>query len=162
MTAAASFVACAHLDAEAARKSLLQADADFARDVAARGTEAWVEAFAEDGAMLIANAPLIRGREKIRELMAELGDPHKGKPELLIRWRPLGAQVSNDGDARVDVRKLGFGDGPGRAPEQVPDGVAQAGGRIVEGAGRSGIAGLGGSLYSALIRSKPPARAGGR
>jgi ketosteroid isomerase-like protein len=97
ITAAASFVACAHLDAEAARKSLLQADVDFARDVAARGTEAWVDAFAEDGAMLIANAPLIRGRQKIRELMAELGDPRKGKPELLMRWRPLGAQVSNDG-----------------------------------------------------------------
>ena len=89
--------ACAHVDAEAARRSLLQADADFARDVATRGTEAWVEAFAEDGAMLIADAPLVRGREKIRELMAVLGDPRKGKPALLIRWRPLGGQVSNDG-----------------------------------------------------------------
>ncbi len=96
LIAAAAF-ACAHVNPEAARKSLLQADADFARDVAERGTAAWAEAFAEDGAMVIANTPLVRGREKIRELMAELGDPRKAKPELLIRWRPLGAQVSDDG-----------------------------------------------------------------
>jgi ketosteroid isomerase-like protein len=94
---AAASLACAHVDAEAARRSLLQADADFARDVSARGTAAWAEAFAEDGAMLIANTPLVRGREKIRELMADLGDPGKAKPELQIRWRPLGAQVSDDG-----------------------------------------------------------------
>lgn len=94
---ATTLVACAHVDAEAARKSLLQADAEFARDVAARGTEAWAATFAEDGAMLIANAPLVRGREKIRALMADLGDPRTGRPELIIRWRPLGAQVSDDG-----------------------------------------------------------------
>lgn len=94
---AAALCACAHFDAEAARRSLLQADADFAREVAARGTEAWVEAFAEDGAMLVANTPLVRGRERIRALMSELGDPRKARAELQIRWRPLGAQVSDDG-----------------------------------------------------------------
>jgi len=96
-TAALSLLACARLDPEAARRSLLQADLDFARDVAARGTAAWAETFAEDGAMLVANTPLVRGREKIRELMADLGDPRTAKPDLQIRWRPLGAQVSDDG-----------------------------------------------------------------
>jgi ketosteroid isomerase-like protein len=88
---------CAHVDLEAQRRSLLDADAKFAADVAARGVEAWAEVFAEDGAMFIPNAPLIRGRQQIRELMADLGDPRKAPPALQIRWKPLGAQVSADG-----------------------------------------------------------------
>src|SRR5205085_9724146 len=37
---------CAHVDADAARLSLLQADIEFDRDVAQRGLEAWVAVFA--------------------------------------------------------------------------------------------------------------------
>jgi ketosteroid isomerase-like protein len=88
---------CAHVDAEAARCSLLESDADFDRAVAERGVEAWVEAFAEDGAMLPGGASILRGHEKIRAAMAQLGDPRKGPPELKLRWKPLGAQVSADG-----------------------------------------------------------------
>jgi ketosteroid isomerase-like protein len=90
-------VGCAHVDAEAARRSLLQADADFDRAVAERGVEAWVEAFAEDAAMFPRNQPLVRGHEKIRAEMAALGDPRKAPPDLKVRWKPLGAQVSADG-----------------------------------------------------------------
>jgi hypothetical protein len=36
---------------------LLQADRDFARDTAARGTAGWVAAFADDGAMLLGGSP---------------------------------------------------------------------------------------------------------
>jgi len=86
----------ARLDAEATRRSLVQADVDFDRTVAERGVEAWVEAFAEDGAMLPAGAPLLRGHEKIRAAMAELGDPRQAPPDLKLRWKPLGAQVSAD------------------------------------------------------------------
>ena len=94
---AALLSACAHFDAEAGRASLLKADADFARDVAARGADAWVEAFADDGAMMVNNRPVVRGHEKIREIMGDLGDPRKAPSSLQIRWRPLGAQVSADG-----------------------------------------------------------------
>jgi ketosteroid isomerase-like protein len=92
-------VACAHarVDLEASRASLIQADADFNADVAKRGLDAWVDAFAEDGAMFVTGAPVIRGHDKIREAMEELGDPREGPGKLTIRWRPLGAQVSSDG-----------------------------------------------------------------
>jgi len=92
-----ALTACAHVDLEAARKSLIRADADFNADVAARGVDAWVEVFAEDGAMLVPNQPLIRGHAKIRETMADLGDPRKAAPALKLRWKPLAAQVSDDG-----------------------------------------------------------------
>ena len=93
----ASLCACAHLDPEAARRSLLDADARFAQEVSERGVEAWVEAFGDEGVMLADSSPLIRGREQIRSTMSALGDPRKAPPELRLRWRPLGAQVSADG-----------------------------------------------------------------
>ncbi len=95
--ALASLCACAHLDPEAARRSLLDADTAFAQQVSERGVEAWVEAFGDEGLMLVSDDPLIRGREPIRSTMSALGDPRKAPPELRLRWRPLGAQVSADG-----------------------------------------------------------------
>ena len=92
-----ALVGCAHVDLDAARKSLLKADSDFAADVAARGTDAWVEIFAEDGAMMVPNRSIVRGRAQIREIMSDLGDPRKAPPELTLRWKPLGAQISDDG-----------------------------------------------------------------
>ncbi len=97
LIAAVALCACAHVDADAARRSLLQADTDNDRDVAQRGVDAWVAMFAEDGAIFPGEAPLFRGHEKIRAEMAALGDPRKQPPELRVRWKPLGAQVSADG-----------------------------------------------------------------
>ena len=92
---------CAHLageqDDESLRKSLLQADLGFAHEVALRGTEAWVETFADDGIMLSDGGGTIRGKEKIRAAMAALGDPRKSPGKVQIRWTPLGAEVSRDG-----------------------------------------------------------------
>src|SRR4051812_48613970 len=91
-----ALTACAHVDREAARKSLIKADSDFAADVAARGVDAWVDVFAEDGAMMVREQPIVRGHAKIREIMNDLGDPRKSPPELTLRWKPLGAHVSDD------------------------------------------------------------------
>jgi hypothetical protein len=55
-----STLACAAQHAGGARPNaavLLQADRDFARDTAARGTAGWVAAFADDGAMLLGGSP---------------------------------------------------------------------------------------------------------
>jgi ketosteroid isomerase-like protein len=93
----AAAAACAHLDPEAARRSLLAADTRFAQDVAERGVDAWVDAFGDEGVMLPGGGALVRGRQQIRTVMAALGDPRTGAPELRLRWRPLGAQVSGDG-----------------------------------------------------------------
>jgi ketosteroid isomerase-like protein len=93
--------ACAHVpaapDAEALRKSLLQADLDFAHEVALRGTEAWVAAFAPDGAMFVDGDGAVRGSERIRAAMAALGDPRHAPGKVQLRWTPLGAEVSRDG-----------------------------------------------------------------
>ena len=88
--------ACAHA-AAGGRESLLKADADFARDVEERGLDAWVEAFADDGAMFPAGEPAIRGHDRIRATMEELGDPRRAPPALRVRWKPLGADISDDG-----------------------------------------------------------------
>jgi ketosteroid isomerase-like protein len=93
--------ACAHApaapDADALRKSLLQADLDFAQDVALRGTEAWVAVFAPDGAMFVDGDGVVRGHERIRAAMAALGDPRRAPGKVQLRWTPLGAEVSRDG-----------------------------------------------------------------
>jgi ketosteroid isomerase-like protein len=92
--------ACAHvapLDADSARRSLLQADIDFAHDVEVRGTDAWVETFADDGAMFSDGGGMIRGHEQIRKAMAALGDPRHAPGKVQIQWTPLGAEVSRDG-----------------------------------------------------------------
>jgi ketosteroid isomerase-like protein len=83
-------IGCAHASGDVA--SLMKADRDFNDDVAKRGLDAWVEAFADDGAMFVNGAPIIRGHAEIREAMDELRDGR-----LTIRWKPLGAQVSRDG-----------------------------------------------------------------
>jgi hypothetical protein len=92
--------ACAHvgpLDAESTRRSLLQADLDFAHDVEVRGTDAWVDAFTSDGAMLVDGGGMIRGHEELRKAMAALGDPRHAPGKVQIKWTPLGAEVSKDG-----------------------------------------------------------------
>ena len=81
-------VGCAHTSSS--EKELLRADAAFAEDVAARGVDGWVAAFASDGVMLPAGSPILKG-EAIRSAMAALG---KG---LTLRWAPVLARVSEDG-----------------------------------------------------------------
>ena len=81
--------ACAH--ASGGERELLRADATFAGDVAARGVDAWVAAFAADGVMLPAGGPMLKGAPALREAMAELGTG------LKLRWAPLLARVSDDG-----------------------------------------------------------------
>ena len=79
---------CAH--ASGAERELLRADAAFAEDVAARGVDGWVAAFAPDGVQLPPGGPMLKG-PAIREAMAPLG---KG---LKLRWAPVFARVSDDG-----------------------------------------------------------------
>ena len=81
--------ACAH--ASGGERELLRADAAFADDVAARGVDAWVAAFAADGVMLPAGSPMLKGSPALREAMARLGTG------LKLRWAPLFARISDDG-----------------------------------------------------------------
>jgi ketosteroid isomerase-like protein len=85
---AAFLTACAHVSS--AERELLRADAAFNDDVAARGVDGWVAAFAADGVMLPNGGPMLKG-SAIREGMAELGKT------LKLRWAPVSARISDDG-----------------------------------------------------------------
>ena len=59
--------ACAHrVDLARERKGLLDADAQFARETAERGVEAWAAWFAEDGATSVAATVLHVHRNTVR------------------------------------------------------------------------------------------------
>ena len=72
---------------------LMEADRVFAADVAARGTDAWVEAFADSGAMFRPGGT-IRGHEAIREMMA----PAFADTSFRLVWEPVEAHASPDGE----------------------------------------------------------------
>lgn len=81
--------ACAH--ASGGERDLLRADAAFNDDVASRGVDGWVAAFAPDGVMLPPGGPMLRGAPAMREAMSALGTT------LKLRWAPVLARVSDDG-----------------------------------------------------------------
>jgi len=106
---AALLCACAHgIDVARERDALLDADAQFARDTAERGVEAWATWFVEDGTMYPPTIAPIQGRQAIREAMDDLYDPRTGKGELRLEWEPIRAEVSESGE-------LGWTTGTSRA-----------------------------------------------
>ena len=72
---------------------LMDVDRAFARSVAERGAEAWVESFSESGAMLVPGAE-IRGHPAIREAMT----PSFETPGFSLNWDPTRARISAGGD----------------------------------------------------------------
>lgn len=76
-----------------AEAEIIAADLAFARDVADRGADAWVEAFAEDGLMFPAGGPAARGHDAIRDAMGPAFDAG-----LSLRWQPLGAEAGSGCD----------------------------------------------------------------
>jgi len=71
---------------------LEDADRAFARDVAARGLDAWVEWFDAEGTQWRAGP--VTGRERIRHLMA----PSFARPDFRIDWAPVASGMSPAGD----------------------------------------------------------------
>jgi ketosteroid isomerase-like protein len=92
-------VAPATPDLPALRASLEKAERDFAAQSAARGVEAWIEVFAEDGMILTPRARVIRGKAAIREVLGP------ALAESLITWHPIVVDVAPSGD-------MGFTYGP--------------------------------------------------
>jgi ketosteroid isomerase-like protein len=72
---------------------LMEADRQFAADVAEGGTDAWVSWIAADGAQIVPNAGEIRGHDAIHDLMADLDDP-----TYSLKWEPLRADIAASGD----------------------------------------------------------------
>jgi ketosteroid isomerase-like protein len=75
-----------------AQGELMEADRAFARDVAMRRVDAWVDAFADSGAVFQPGGAL-RGHAAIRELMT----PEFADTTFHIRWEPVEAHASPDG-----------------------------------------------------------------
>lgn len=70
----------------------METDRAFARDVAVRGVEAWVEAFTDSGAVFQPGGTL-RGHAAIRQLMT----PEFADTTFHLSWEPVEAHASSDG-----------------------------------------------------------------
>lgn len=81
-------------DPEAARLSLMEADRAFARSVAERRLEAWVEAFDTTGIQMRPNVPFTPGHGEIRRLMT----PAFADTSWHLSWEPRLAFVSASAD----------------------------------------------------------------
>lgn len=92
---------------------LMQADRDFAADVAEGGADAWASWFAQDGAIIQPGAGEISGRAAIREFMRVLDDPN-----FSLRWEPDRADIAASGD-------LGWTTGHYVSESIGPDGTPQ-------------------------------------
>ena len=79
---------------KSATADVMEADRVFAQAVADAGLDAWVAAFADDGAMIPAAGPVARGHEAIRETMA----PAFSAPDFTVVWEPAGGAVARAGD----------------------------------------------------------------
>ena len=81
-------------DPEATRHSLLEADRAFARAVAARRLEAWVEAFDTAGIQMRPNLPFTPGHAEIRRLMT----PAFADTSWHLTWEPMLSSASATAD----------------------------------------------------------------
>jgi ketosteroid isomerase-like protein len=72
----------------------MDADREFARVTAEKGVDGWVEFFAENGAMLPAGRPLVRGKQDIQNLM----NPSFEDQSFSLVWEPTEADISASGD----------------------------------------------------------------
>lgn len=100
-------LSCSVFDAPAeplgadARARLLEelraADRAYAADVASRGLDAWVEAYAEDGLRPDLFGGVVQGRDAIREADAALF----AYPSTRLEWEPVHAAVHDDGASGI-------------------------------------------------------------
>ena len=86
------------VDGEAVRTQIMEADRAFARETAARRTDGWVEAFAENGVMFTGAQP-VTGHDAIRATMA----PAFADTTFRLEWGPTRAEVSAGGDLGYTV-----------------------------------------------------------
>jgi ketosteroid isomerase-like protein len=91
---------------DALRASLTQAEIDFA---AARGVDAWVDAFGEEGMSIDAAGHVTHGKAAMRAMMAPV------LAKVRLTWRPATTEVAPSGE-------MGFTFGPYEVIERDPQG----------------------------------------
>ncbi len=107
-----SLVACAPSpDPATVRAELLEADREFARQVAARRAEAWVAAFADSGMMFGGGGPLA-GRDTVRAVAQVMFED----TTFTLTWEPTTAVGATSGD-------LGYTVGRWESARRGPDGT---------------------------------------
>lgn len=83
---------------ERAAKELMEADRAFARDVAERGVDGWIVAFAPGGSMVRGTGE-VTGHTAIRSSM----EPLLADTTVTFTWRPVRADVGRGGDMGYTV-----------------------------------------------------------
>jgi ketosteroid isomerase-like protein len=86
--------ASAPADDTAGREALLKTDRDFAVAAQARGIEAWVENFAENGVHPDGPTGVAVGRDGIRKQMGA----QYARPGFNLEWSPSRAEISSGGN----------------------------------------------------------------
>ena len=87
-------------------EALMRADREFARAVAARGLEGWMEYFTPDAVRIRWRDPSVRGTEEIRKFDAQLF----ADPAVTLHWEPVEAGLYQGGQlgwtrGRSEVRE---------------------------------------------------------
>ncbi len=99
------------------RADLMQVDREFDEATARGGAEAWTSYFAEDGIMMPQGQPMAAGKAEVRQAADKLFST----PGFVLRWEPIGAQVSG---------RLGYTYGLYRTQRPGPNGT------VIDGYGK--------------------------
>lgn len=75
------------------RSRLLELDKEFAKSTAEMGLEGWVSYFDEDGAMVPSQGEVIKGKDAVRNAMAQ----SFALNSYSLKWEPEYAEASEDG-----------------------------------------------------------------
>ena len=86
------------------RESVMQADRDFNSEFAKRRVEGWVSWFDTAGVQVAPSGDTPRGHEQIRAHMTK----NFGDSARILDWRPVMAEVSNDGSMAHTVGTWDF------------------------------------------------------
>jgi ketosteroid isomerase-like protein len=87
------------VDIDADRAVLRNADEQWSKVAAARDVEGFTEAVVETGSILPPNAPILTGKEAIRQWASEL----MANPGFAASWRPTTVDVATSGDLGYTV-----------------------------------------------------------
>jgi ketosteroid isomerase-like protein len=86
------------------RESVMQADRDFSSDFAKRRVEGWVSWFDTAGVQVAPTGDTPRGHDQIRAHMTK----NFGDSTRILDWRPVMAEVSNDGTMAYTIGDWDF------------------------------------------------------
>jgi ketosteroid isomerase-like protein len=86
------------------RESVMQADRDFNSDFAKRRVDGWVSWFDTAGVQVAPTGETPRGHDQVRAHMTK----NFGDSTRILDWRPVMAEVSNDGSMAYTIGDWNF------------------------------------------------------